>query len=36
MSNEDNFFAVRGEIAEKLTEIADFKKIYTASNSYIL
>jgi len=33
MSDVDNFFAVRSEIAEKLTEIIDFKKIYTPANS---
>ena len=33
MSDADNFFAVRSEIAEKLTEIIDFKKIYTPANS---
>lgn len=33
MSDGDNFFAVRSEIAEKLTEIIDFKKIYTPANS---
>jgi hypothetical protein len=33
MSSEENFFAVRSEIAEKLTEIIDFKKIYTPANS---
>ena len=33
MSNGDNFFAVRSEIAEKLSEIVDFKKIYTPANS---
>lgn len=33
MSDADNFFAVRSEIAEKLTEIIDFKKIYIPANS---
>ena len=33
MSDEENFFAVRSEIAEKLAEITDFKKIYTPANS---
>ncbi len=30
MTDEDNFFAVRSEIEEKLKEIGDFKKnLYT-------
>ena len=33
MTDEDNFFAVRGEIEEKLKEIPDFKKVYTPANS---
>lgn len=33
MTEESNFFAVRSEIAEKLAEIVDFKKIYTPANS---
>lgn len=33
MSSDENFFSVRSEIAEKLTEIIDFKKIYTPANS---
>lgn len=33
MNSEENFFSVRSEIAEKLTEIIDFKKIYTPANS---
>jgi hypothetical protein len=33
MSDAENFFAVRSEIAEKLSEIADFKMIYTPANS---
>jgi hypothetical protein len=33
MSEEENFFAVRNEIYEKLKEITDFKKIYTPANS---
>ncbi|MCL6237013.1 hypothetical protein M5F66_01425 [Acinetobacter sp. ANC 5033] len=33
MTDEDNFFAVRSEIEEKLKEIPDFKKIYTPANS---
>ena len=33
MSDEENFFAVRSEIAEKLAEITDFKKNYTPANS---
>ncbi len=33
MTDEDNFFAVRSEIEEKLKEITDFKKIYTPANS---
>ncbi|OTG62843.1 hypothetical protein B9T29_06380 [Acinetobacter sp. ANC 3903] len=33
MTEDENFFAVRSEIAEKLKEIIDFKKIYTPANS---
>ncbi|WP_180113382.1 hypothetical protein [Acinetobacter sp. YH12073] len=33
MTDEDNFFAVRSEIEEKLKEIPDFKEIYTPANS---
>lgn len=33
MTEDENFFAVRSEIAEKLKEIVDFKKIYTPANS---
>lgn len=33
MIEESNFFAVCSEIAEKLAEIVDFKKIYTPANS---
>ena len=33
MMDEDNFFAVRGEIYEKLKEIPDFKEVYTPANS---
>ena len=31
--SDRNFFAVRNEIAEKLTEIPEFKQIYTPANS---
>jgi len=33
MTEDENFFAVRSEIVEKLKEITDFKKIYTPANS---
>ena len=33
MTDEDNFFAVRNEIYEKLKEIPGFKKVYTPANS---
>ena len=33
MSDEEDFFAVRKEIYEKLKEIPDFKKVYTPANS---